>query len=110
MPRVEKGILVPYQVVRLEDLRASTALAYPVYEPDPRICPLADLSTIKAILVPGLAFDAQHYRLGYGKGHYDRFLSGVSMRTIGVGFKEQLSPELLPRDSWDVPVQELFLV
>ena len=32
------------------------------------------------ILVPGLAFDRRGYRLGYGKGYYDRFLSGLSGR------------------------------
>ncbi len=70
----------------------------------------APLSEIDCILVPALGFDRERYRLGYGKGYYDRFLAAVGeIATIGVGFKEQLCDELLPRDPWDVPVKELLL-
>lgn len=69
------------------------------------------LSEIDCILVPGLGFDRENYRLGYGKGYYDRFLAETGdIHTIGVGFKEQLCEELLPRDPWDIPVKELLLV
>ena len=69
------------------------------------------LTKIDCILVPGLGFDRENYRIGYGKGYYDRFLAGVgSIPTIGVGFREQFCEELLPRDPWDVPVTELILV
>jgi 5-formyltetrahydrofolate cyclo-ligase len=69
------------------------------------------LSKIDCILVPGLGFDRNHYRIGYGKGYYDRFLAGAgAIPTIGVGFREQLCEEPLPRDPWDIPVKELILV
>lgn len=69
------------------------------------------LSEIDCILVPALGFDREFYRLGYGKGYYDRFLSQTKdIPTIGVGFQEQLCEEPLPRDPWDIPVQELVLV
>lgn len=69
------------------------------------------LKQIDCILVPGLGFDRERHRIGYGKGYYDRFLAQIGpIHTIGVGFKEQLWDELLPRDSWDIPVQELILV
>ena len=63
----------------------------------------APLKGVDCILVPALGFDREKFRLGYGKGYYDRFLAGVgAIPTIGVGFKEQLCDELLPRDPWDV--------
>lgn len=69
------------------------------------------LSKIDCILVPGLGFDREKYRIGYGKGYYDRFLAQTGdILTIGVGFQEQLCEELLPRDPWDIPVKELILV
>lgn len=71
----------------------------------------APLNEIDCILVPGLGFDRELYRIGYGKGYYDQFLATVShIPTIGVGFKEQLWEEPLPRDPWDIPVGELLLV
>ena len=108
LPKIEKETLALYQVSRLEHMQASTS--YGFQEPNPLFCRKADLSEIDAILVPGLAFDGDHYRLGYGKGHYDRFLAHINVRTIGVGFKEQLSEEPLPRDPWDIPVGELVLL
>lgn len=69
------------------------------------------LKKIDCILVPGLGFDKEHYRIGYGKGWYDRFLSSAGdILTVGVGFQEQLIEDLLPKDPWDVPVKKLFLV
>jgi len=71
----------------------------------------APLNEIDCILVPGIGFDRERYRIGYGKGYYDRFLAGTgNIPTIGIGFKEQLCEELLPHDPWDVPVHELLLV
>ena len=45
---------------------------------------------IPLVIVPGLAFDNNNNRLGYGKGYYDRFLKNKSIYKIGVCFKEQL--------------------
>jgi len=44
------------------------------------------------LLVPLLAFDAQRHRLGYGKGHYDRYLYQHKVLSIGVGFEGQEVP------------------
>ena len=46
------------------------------------------------MLVPLLAFDNNNYRLGYGKGYYDRFLNKFlkikkNITTIGVAFSFQ---------------------
>ncbi len=69
------------------------------------------LTEIDCILVPGLGFDRDKVRIGYGKGYYDRLLAAAGeIPTIGVGFQEQFCEELLPRDPWDIPVQELLLV
>jgi 5-formyltetrahydrofolate cyclo-ligase len=67
-------------------------------------------SQLDCILVPGLGFDNEFYRIGYGKGYYDRLLAITgNIPTIGIGFKEQLCEQLLPRDPWDMPVKELLL-
>lgn len=60
-----------------------------ILEPAPT-CEVADLKRLDLILVPGVAFDWQGHRLGRGKGFYDRLLVGVSGKTCGVAFDQQL--------------------
>ena len=57
---------------------------------------------IDVIFVPGLCFDAERNRIGFGAGFYDRFLKlNPHSFKIGVCPKECLI-EKLPLDSWDV--------
>ena len=58
------------------------------------------------ILVPILAFDRNKYRLGYGKGFYDRYLNKYlkkfkNILTVGVAFSFQKYHKL-PSDKNDV--------
>ena len=60
------------------------------------------------ILVPGLSFDTDGYRLGYGGGYYDRFLAdladrGIRVTTVGLVFAACRTLRL-PREAHDVPV------
>ena len=60
--------------------------------------------SFELLVVPGLAFDRQGYRLGRGGGYYDRFLARrVASTVVGLAFSWQIVPEV-PRDPWDVPV------
>ena len=75
LPRVDRAArrLVLYRVARLEtDLRPGT---WGIPEPDPLRCGLAMPADIDFVLVPGVAFDADGGRLGYGAGYYDRLLA-----------------------------------
>jgi 5-formyltetrahydrofolate cyclo-ligase len=56
--------------------------------PEPITGNLVDPIQIDLVLVPLLAFDRQGYRVGYGKGFYDRFLAQCSpdVRSVGLSF------------------------
>lgn len=60
------------------------------------------------MLMPGVAFDVFRNRLGYGKGFYDRFLTGknaLQLRTIAVGFQCQMVERIPERDGDIKPYQ-----
>ena len=62
------------------------------------------------IFVPGLTFDQEGYRLGYGKGYYDYFFNQINskQRPIIVGVvASALITEALPRDSWEIQMDFL---
>ncbi len=55
------------------------------------------------VAVPGIAFDLRGYRLGFGKGYYDRLLKRTKAKKVGVAYSFQVL-ERVPHDAWDVPV------
>ena len=72
--------------------------------------PVYDAENEKAgavCFVPGLVYDRAGYRLGYGKGFYDRYLSAFSGCTIGVVYSDYILPEV-PRGRFDVTVDILL--
>lgn len=59
---------------------------------------------LRAVVVPGLAFDAAGTRLGHGKGHFDRLLAGAEgVLKIGLCPESRLAGEL-PREAHDAAV------
>ena len=54
-------------------------------------------------IVPALSFDRGGFRLGYGKGYYDRFLRSFKGTAIGAVYDELLS-DSLPRGFYDLAV------
>ena len=62
------------------------------------------------ILVPGVGFNPNGYRLGRGKGYYDKFLSKYSnLFTVGVCFREQFYLDI-PTEPHDIPMQKVIVV
>ena len=62
---------------------------------------------VAVALVPGLAFDATGARLGYGAGHYDRWLRAhPRVLPVGLTFDEALL-EHIPQTEHDIPMSWL---
>lgn len=106
-PVVDTGQLelMPRQIQNLktELVRHS----YGMLEPK-ETCPVFPTEHLQLIVVPGIAFDRNGYRLGYGKGFYDRFLMKCPhVIAIGLAYGVQLVEDTFPQE-WDVPVQHIF--
>ena len=56
------------------------------------------------IVVPGVAFDLNGHRIGYGKGYYDRFLHNPEIKAcfVGLCYDFQLIVDLIPIDHHDI--------
>lgn len=70
-------------------------------------CPWFDPAALDFLIVPGLAYDPKGGRLGRGRGHYDRLLPFSRGVTCGVGFDEQIVPDV-PVESHDVKLNAVL--
>lgn len=75
-----------------------------VLEPVAQLQPVPQ-QEIDLVIVPGIAFDREGYRIGYGGGYYDKYLKTLPSRcrTIGLVFHAMLA-EKVPREAHDKKV------
>ncbi len=93
LPRVEEDKITFYELSSTKSLIKGR---FGIMEPPP----YEKMSKIDLLIVPGIAFDKKGNRLGYGKGFYDRLLSGKRTFSIGLAYSFQLL-ENLPHDKYD---------
>lgn len=106
-PRVESGGRLSF--ARVDDPDDLVPGRFGLLEPR-HDAPRKAISEIGAALVPGLAFDMQGTRLGFGGGYYDRAFEGPFRYPpilIGVGFDWQIVPEI-PREHHDIAMSWLI--
>lgn len=93
-----------YYINSMDDLETGS---FGVMEPVPERCVPVPPNTTGLCVVPGLSFDAQGYRLGYGKGYYDRFLAEFQGKTVGICYSGCVQWNL-PHGYYDKPVDILI--
>ena len=95
-----------YEIESLNDItRGARGLARPPHLGD---VPLGEKDFLGSIcLVPGLVFDGEGNRIGYGAGYYDEFLAFYPGHKIGLVRSVQISSNPLPRDDHDIAVDVL---
>lgn len=77
---------------------------YGILEPPASLPVLEKKDMTRAIcIVPGLAFDNEGYRLGYGGGYYDRFLKDFDGTSVGLAVSDCCVTQL-PHDEYDMAV------
>ncbi len=78
---------------------------YNIFEPNSK--KIIDKSMIDVVIVPGIAFDKNGNRIGFGKGCYDRFLKEINAIKIGFCYEFQMKNEILA-DEFDVCMDYLI--
>lgn len=100
----KNGNMKFYYIDNFTDLKTGF---FNLREPDTKICcEVTDFSG-SICIVPALAYDRQGFRLGYGKGYYDRFLQNFSFISVGLCYNE-LVQNSLPIGEYDVPVNYII--
>ena len=89
----------------IEDLSQLKKGSFSVLEPDESL-PVAD-NDDGLMIVPALALDNNGYRLGYGGGYYDRYLSKSQRESIGICYYENFRQSLL-NGRYDVKLKAIL--
>lgn len=105
LPRVSAPGVLSWHAV--SDPLQLTRGAYGIREPLASVVPAAPLPPQATLLVPGVGFTADGWRLGQGGGFYDRVLAVHQGPAIGIAFSCQ-RVAALPRGPYDRQVNEVF--
>ncbi len=93
------------EFVAITSLEQLVPAPFNLLEPPKDLSALTEVQMSNAIcIVPALLVDTKGYRLGYGAGFYDRFLSTYSGKKICLVYQHNLSKTELPHTEFDVPV------
>lgn len=98
VPKVlsNEGIMTAIRIENLDTLKPGR---YNINEP----CSNDEANDVDLVIVPGLLFNKRGYRVGYGKGFYDRYLKGKNLLSIGICFEFQIT-DLDFQNEFDIPV------
>ncbi len=89
-PKVVEKDMIFYEIQSLKDLEPGY---FGIQEPREGL-PVADCETA-LLVMPGVAFDKQKHRVGYGGGFYDRFLEKhTELYKVALAFEFQLFEEV----------------
>lgn len=103
VPRCLPGHCLEF--VAITSLDQLIAAPFGLLEPPKELPALTEEQMNASIcIVPALLVDIKGYRLGYGAGFYDRFLSTYPGKKICLAYQQSLSRTTLPHTAFDVAV------
>lgn len=101
---INKDGFMNYYII--DSLNSLVEGMFGISEPD-NSCKLLDDFSDSVCIVPALSFDKKGYRLGYGKGYYDRFLEKYNGISVGLCYNDLIS-ENLPINEFDKSVNAVI--
>ena len=110
LPKISGDEMIFLRIHSMDELSPGyKGIPEPVSEQEKYIYQPGDAAG-EMLLMPGVGFDAEGHRMGYGKGFYDRFLADkpiLAERSIAVCHKCQMV-ERVPFDEFDVKPKQIF--
>lgn len=113
--RIGKKVVVPkctpldrtmtfYQIQSFDQLER---VYMHLLEPNPLLCKEINPKEIDILVVPGIVYNPKGYRIGYGGGYYDRFLTEFKGDTLSLAFEMQVVKDI-EYDVFDLPVDKII--
>lgn len=101
---METTLLIPSEITKEADLKLNP---FGYYEPV-KISPV-NIEEIDLVIVPGVVFDKNLNRIGFGKGYYDRILCKLkpSVKKVAVAHEFQVL-ESIPTEDHDVKMDMII--
>ena len=113
-----KGTVVPISVIGTREMILSQVLdpekelarsSYGILEPKPEYIRKINPAILDLVIVPGIAFDSEGYRIGYGGGYYDYFFSTMERPIVSIALAFDLQIiETVPKEDYDRPVDYII--
>lgn len=114
----DKNIFVPYIDKDIDEMKISKITdfnsdlkegVFKILEPKKSLRKKDNNQNLDLVVVPGLIFSKQGYRIGYGGGYYDKFLSNIKSKVEKVGIvMSDFIVEKLPVNDYDIPVDKII--
>ncbi|MDR0946780.1 MAG: 5-formyltetrahydrofolate cyclo-ligase [Ruminococcus sp.] len=101
-PRTEGARIEFYRIDSFDDLSTGK---FGILEPQTNDRYNYDDNAI--CITPGLMFDEDGYRIGYGNGYYDRYFFENDCFSVGL-CRSEFFTEFLPYDQYDMPVNVII--
>lgn len=92
---------------KLESYDQLEKVYYGLLEPNPEQSTPIDKNDIELLIVPGVVYNQEGYRIGFGGGFYDRFLVDFKNEMVSLLSTYQLAEDILV-ESHDIPVNHMI--
>lgn len=102
VPKCKGDNIVFYNINTLSDLEEGS---FKILEP--KTNEVINNFSDSICIIPGIAFDKENNRIGYGRGFYDRFLQNYNGIKIGLTYKECIC-EKIDNDSNDIKMDKII--
>lgn len=108
VPAIYEGNMEFYKIDSIEELQIENSFG--IKEPKRVRTNFIENKAIDLVIVPGICFDLENNRIGFGKGYYDKYLSNRELNAIkmGICFEEQiLKHTLIETNAYDVKMDKI---
>ena len=99
LPKMNEDDQITFHQYQKGDFLAKNS--YGIFEPTGKEI---NVNIIDTIIIPALLVDKRGFRLGYGKGCYDKFFNKYALKVKKIVFiPDELMVNSLPTDKYDIP-------